>query len=333
MSIWVDVKYANLVSSNLDKFKLKSTNPYSASFRCPICGDSKKNLFKTRGGFFQNQDLIMFKCFNCGISKSLKSFLKEIAPTLYKEYTMENYTDRASNTETLVPLKKIDRTNNGALSKLKKISQLKWDHPAKLYVLNRKIPNEAHSRLYYCSKFATWTNTMIPEKLNPEKHDAPRLIIPFFDERGIMFGYQGRSFNPNDKARYISIMLRSDKKVFGLDLVDFNKKHYVVEGPIDSMFLPNCLAMSGADIDYNLLNDKSVVVYDNECRNNEIIKRMQNVLDNGYKLCIWPETMKYKDINDMVLGGLSTKKIVDIIDENTYNGAIGLMKLNTWKKI
>lgn len=333
MSVWVDVKYANLVSGKLERFKIKNNNPYSAVFRCPICGDSKKNQLKTRGGFFQSQDSVMFKCFNCGVSKKLSSFLKEIAPSLYKEYVMENYMDGpVAKEETLVPLKPDYTKSNTALSKLKKISQLKWDHPAKLYVVNRKIPNEAHGKLFYCPKFATWTNSMIPEKLDPEKHDKPRLIIPFFDEKGVMFGYQGRSFDPNDKARYISIMLRSDKKVFGLDRVDFSKKHYVVEGPIDSLFLPNCLAMSGADIDYSLLNDKSVIIYDNECRNPEITKRMQNVLDKGFTLCIWPDSMKYKDINDMILGGLSSKNIVDIINNNSYNGPIGMMKLNTWKK-
>lgn len=332
MSVWVDIKYANLVSSKLERFKVKKHNPYSASFRCPICGDSKKSAIKARGSFYQSADSVYFKCFNCGATRSISSFLKQIEPNLYKEYVMENYVDNGP--QTLKPLGSEETKTNyvvAPLSKLKKISQLPWNHPAKTYILNRKIPNEAHARLYYCSKFATWTNSIIPDKLKADK-DNPRIIIPFIDEKGVVFGYQGRSLDPNDKVRYISIMLRTEKKVFGLNTVDFSKKHYVLEGPIDSLFLPNAIAMAGADIDFDLLNDKSVFVYDNECRNKEITKRMENVLNKGYKLCIWPESLQYKDINDMILGGMSVKKVVDIIDENTYNGPIGLMKLNMWKK-
>jgi transcription elongation factor Elf1 len=334
MSSWVDIKYANLVSSKLERFKIKTYNPYNATFRCPICGDSKKNTLKTRGGFFQKQDAIIFKCFNCGVGRNIGSFLREIDPSLYKEYVMETYTDKdTKKIEEPLFAKKPQYLKSGSpLSKLKKISQLSWDHPAKIYVLNRKIPNTAHTKLFYCSKFASWTNSMIPKKLDL-KQDTPRLVIPFIDEHGKIFGYQGRSFDPNDKIRYITIMLQPDKKVFGLDTVDFSKKHYIVEGPIDSLFLPNAIAMGGADINTEVVNSKSVFVYDNEPRNPDIVKRMKKILDSGYNICIWPTSLKYKDINDMILGGISQTQIVDMIDKHTYNGMIGLVKFNEWKKV
>ena len=334
MSIWIDVKYANLVSSKLERFKIGKYNPYTASFRCPICGDSKKSATKTRGGFFQKQESIIFKCFNCGAGRNIASFLREIEPGLYKEYIMETYTDKnPKQVDAPKPQKTPDYLRSGSsLLKLKKISQLPWNHPAKLYVLNRKIPNIAHTKLFYCPKFASWTNSMIPNKLDT-KHDTPRLIIPFIDEHGKLFGYQGRSFDPNDKIRYITIMLQPDKKIFGLDTVDFSKKHYIVEGPIDSLFIPNAIAMGGADINMGVLNTESVFVYDNEPRNPDIVKRMKKVLDSGYKICIWPADLKYKDINDMILGGIKQRQVVDIINENTYSGIIGLVKFNEWKKV
>lgn len=332
MSVWVDVKYANLVSSKLERFKVKSYNPYNASFRCPICGDSKKSSTKARGSFFQKQDSILFKCFNCGAGRNISSFLKQIDPVLYKEYVMECYADSEEKPAAQAEEKNLTYVGGTHLRKLKKISQLHWNHPAKLYVLNRKIPNTAHTKLFYCPKFATWTNSMVPEKLKPEK-DTPRLIIPFIDENGVMFGYQGRSFDPNDKVRYITIMLSPDKKIFGLDTVNFKKKHYIVEGPIDSLFLQNAIAMGGADINMEVLNENSVFVYDNEPRNPEIVKRIKKVLDLGYKVCVWPNDLKYKDINDMILGGMSEKEVMKLIDDNTHSGIIALVKFNEWKKV
>ena len=334
MSIWIDVKYANLVSSKLERFKISKYNPYTASFRCPICGDSKKSTTKTRGVFFQKQESIIFKCFNCGVGRNIASFLREIEPGLYKEYIMETYTDKDPKKAELPQAQKHPSylKSGSPLLKLKKISQLLWNHPAKLYVLNRKIPNIAHTKLFYCPKFASWTNSMIPKKLDT-KHDTPRLIIPFIDEYGKMFGYQGRSFDPNDKIRYITIMLQPDKKIFGLDTVDFSKKHYIVEGPIDSLFIPNAIAMAGADINMEVLNTNSVFVYDNEPRNPDIVKRMKKILDSGYNICIWPADLKYKDINDMILGGIKQRHVIDIINDNTYNGMIGLVKFNEWKKV
>jgi transcription elongation factor Elf1 len=334
MSVWIDVKYANLVSSKLERFKINNYNPYTANFRCPLCGDSKKSRLKARGGFFQRQDAIMFNCFNCGASRNIGSFLRDVDPMLYKEYVMENYTEQNPN-KTLENKPVVKREVvwvKSPLSKLKKISQLEWNHPAKLYVLNRKIPNPAHARLYYCPKFASWTNSMIPDKLKKDR-DTPRLIIPFMDEKGKMFGYQGRSFDPNDKVRYITIMLRDDKKVFGLDTTNFNKKHYIVEGPIDSLFLPNALAMGGADINMEVINSNSIFVYDNEPRNPDIVKRMKKVLDSGHSICVWPTDLKYKDINDMILGGIEQKQIVKMIDDNTVNGMVGLIKFNEWKRV
>jgi hypothetical protein len=219
------------------------------------------------------------------------------------------------------------------LLKLKKISQLEHNHPAKEYVESRMIPTKFHSKLFYCSKFAAWTNCMIPGKLNAEK-DTPRLIIPFLDKDGQLFGYQGRSFNPNDKIRYITIMLEDRLKTFGLDTLDQTKQFFIVEGPIDSMFLPNAIAMAGADMNNKeFLNDNAVYVYDNEPRNPDIVKRMGKVLERGDALCIWPQDMQYKDINDMIIAGITQKELLAIVQNNIYKGLAGLMKYNEWKKI
>lgn len=333
MSIWVDIKFTNLVSAKLDRFKVKTYNPYLANCRCPICGDSQKNKLKARGFFFQKQDNLIYKCHNCGAGRNIGSFLRDIDPVLYKEYIAESYFDKDKPKEELAVIKTPSYMKAGSpLLKIKKISQLSFDHPAKQYVIDRGIPNEYHAKLFYCSKFAAWTNTMIPRKLKTDG-DTPRLIIPFIDKTGKMFGYQGRSFDKAAKVRYITIMLEDRPKIFGMDTVDLTKTHYIIEGPIDSMFIPNAIAMAGADLDRSIINEHSVFVYDNEPRNPEIIRRMKKVIDAGHQIVIWPLDLKYKDVNDMILGNINRKAVIDMIVDHTYSGLTALVKLNGWKKI
>jgi hypothetical protein len=207
-------------------------------------------------------------------------------------------------------------------------------HPAKKYIVRRKIPNKYHSKLFYAPKFQQWVNSYIPGKFKEGVKDEPRLIIPFIDQRGNFFGCQGRSFDPKSTLRYITIIVDENQpKVFGLDDIDISKKLYVTEGPIDSMFLPNSIAMAGADLQ-ELPLDKSntVFVYDNEPRNDEIIKRLEKTIDRGYNVCIWPGTLQQKDINDMILAGLREPDIKLIIDNNSYRGLEAKMALSVWKR-
>ena len=333
MALFLDVKYANLVSGRLEKFKIKTYNPYTANFRCPLCGDSKKNIHKARGFFFQKADSVIFKCHNCGAGRTISTFLRDVDPSLQKEYMLESYTDK--DRKTVEPIKKFTAPvflkTDEHLAKLKKISQLSHLHPAKRYVVSRKIPNKYHAKLYYCSKFASWTNSIIPDKLKTE-YDEPRLIIPFFDKDGRMFGYQGRSFDPDSKVKYITIMLEDRLKTFGLDMVDTTKRFYCVEGPIDSMFLPNAIAMAGSDMNEEFINDTVVFILDNEPRNAEIVKRLRKYLEKNYSVFIWPDDLKYKDINDAILGGMSEKQILDTIDSNIYKGLAGMIRFNDWRK-
>jgi hypothetical protein len=186
-------------------------------------------------------------------------------------------------------------------------------------------------------KFKAWVNTMIPDKFDDLDKDEPRLIIPFLDKDKNLFGFQGRSFKKTG-IRYITIMLNEDQpKIFGLDTMDDSKDIYVVEGPLDSLFLPNGIASAGGDLitplqQLDVQKDRFVVVYDNEPRNKHTVKHIEKAIDNGYRVCIWPTTLDQKDINDMVLAGYSTDKVKDIIDECTYSGATGKLHLAIWRK-
>ena len=327
----IDEHYVRLISARLDKFKQVKSGTYT--FRCPYCGDSQKHRNKTRGYFFTKNSGLVYKCHNCGVGRSFGNFLKEQAPDVYDEYVMERYkkglTGKGRNVAD--PVFKIEKPKFKKKGELQSLDRLNNEHPAVGYLLGRQIPKEHFSDLFYTDKFCTWVNTQKPT-FKDVKKDHPRIIIPFIDTNGEWFGFQGRSLNPDDKLRYITIMLDESKiKVFGLNKVDFNKTIYITEGPIDSFYIDNAIAMAGADVDWDLLTDKEVVfVYDNEKRNKEIVKRMEKAIDKGYEIVIWPDNLQEKDLNDMFIAGHDVQSLVEF---NTYSGLQAQIKLSEWKKV
>jgi hypothetical protein len=220
------------------------------------------------------------------------------------------------------------------LDDLKSISQLDDKHPAKQYVLNRKIPVEFFKKLYFCDKFGQLVNQVKPNTYKSIK-DHPRLIIPFYDTAGKAFAFQGRAFG-KEQPKYLTVKLDEDKqKIYGLERVNFQRQVYIVEGPIDSLFIDNCLAAGGADLilKNKIPKEQITYIYDNEPRNKEIIKRMYDVVENNYNLVVWPSDLRHKDINDMILAGLTKVQISDIISTNTYSKLSALTKLNDYKKV
>ncbi len=332
--LYIDHKYVNLLSNRLPRFKKLNDKTYT--FRCPICGDSKRNTYKTRGYIFSKKDTMLYFCHNCGASMQFRTFLKQQDVQLYDEYVREKYTESNNShqantvdiTKVVWPKYRID----SPLKTLKKISQLSHEHPAKNYVINRKIPNTYHHKLFYAPKFKKWINSYIPGKLNIETGDEPRLIIPFIDKKGQCFGVQGRSFFKKG-IRYVTIMFEEDyPKIFGLDEVICDKTCYITEGPIDSMFIDNSIAMAGSDLALSKLDielNDVCYIFDNEPRNSQIIKRMDKIIKRDYNIVIWPESLKFKDINDMILGGIDPMKI---IKDNTFKGLEASMKLVQWSK-
>jgi hypothetical protein len=173
----------------------------------------------------------------------------------------------------------------------------------------------------------------LPGKFENVDRDEPRLVLPFFDQNGKMFGVSARGFNPKG-VRYLTIMFDDRPKIFGLDKVDFDRQYYVVEGAIDSLFLDNAVAMAGADGNTNALenvNENAVFVFDAEPRNKEIHKRMEKIIQKGYKICIWPSDVPGKDINEMILNG--SKDVQGIIRSNIYKGLEAKLKLVEWRKV
>jgi len=282
-------------------------------------------LFKIKNNF-------TYKCHNCGIGRSLANFIKDQDLHLHDQYIMEKFKEGSTGKGTATPNPKLNfsppKFSKGDVD-LEKISDLNTSHPARVYLEQRGIKDLDY--FYYCPKFKEWTNKQ-KKTFDTLRQDSPRIIIPFKDKDGKLFGYQGRSLAPKAKIRYITIMLDEDKpKIFGQDRIDYEKPIYIVEGPFDSTFIQNSVAMAGSDIDIRTFGWSNYIwIYDNEPRNREIVNRISKSIDRGDKVVIWPKNIQQKDINDMHLAGHDVQTLVE---SNTYQGLTATLKFNDWKKV
>jgi len=332
MSSYIDLKFINDLSGRLSQFKKKTD--YLFNFRCPHCGDSQKSKTKARAYLYRVKNDMFFKCHNCGQGQNLANFIKFVDPKLYESYLLERYKKSAPATPKpefdFKPTKFKDQT---PIDDLKSIKDLPEDHPARLYCDNRKIPEKYFDKLFLSDKFMTLVNEVKPNTYKVIK-DHPRLIIPFYDTTGKVFAFQGRAFG-KEQPKYLTIKLDENKqKVYGLDKVNFQQPIYITEGPIDSLFIDNCLAAGGADLflKNKIPNENITYIFDNEPRNKEIVKRMYKVIEQNFNVVIWPEDLQLKDVNDMIMSGLTKLQLQDIISNNTYSKLSALTKLNYWKK-
>mgnify|MGYP003147859382 FL=1 len=327
MSSYIDLKYIMMLSPRLDKFKKVRDNLFN--FRCPYCGDSQKSRNKARGYFYRKKNDFFFRCHNCAKGTTFGKVLEYVDAETYKQYVMERWRGDAPNTKepefnfTAPKFKKKDPK----LESLTPINKLNTDHPARQFVESRQIPEEFYSDLYLCSKFFEWAKI---GTLVPRRQDHPRLVIPFRDETGEVFAAQGRAFG-KETPKYLTVKFQDKPKIFGLDRADLSRKIHVVEGPIDSLFVDNCLAMAGAD--FGSLPEDATIILDNEPRSKEIIRRMENLIKNNYELVIWPDSIPHKDINDMILAGMTSEDVQELIKQNTYNGLQATARLSAWKRI
>ena len=340
---YIDVKYLNLISPMLPLFKKKGDNLWN--FRCPYCGDSQKSRTKARGFVFRRKADLFFKCHNCSVGATLANLIKHVDSKTYDDYILERYREegvhRSRNSPVPKPEFKFDAPvfKKNVFKSLQSISQLPQTHPARRLVEERKL-SEFSNDLFLCPSFYKFTNTLVENKFPSLGGDHPRLMIPFRNEEGEIFAYQGRAFG-DENPKYITIKLDEDAdKIYGLNRVTHDKPVLVVEGPIDSMFLDNCIAVAGADFSKPLsiggrlmLNGELTVIFDNEPRNKEICKQIEKNISQGRNVVIWPDSIRHKDINDMIIAGYTKEQVQQIITDNTFQTASASLRFAEWRKI
>jgi transcription elongation factor Elf1 len=335
MSIFIDRQFLLRVSPKLQKFTQKKEDLYN--FRCPLCGDSSKNKIKARGYVYRKKNDYFYMCHNCGASTTFFNFLTKVDASIVKEYQLERYKNGETGNNNY---KKPDFEEAKCKPvfrekiQLESIESLPQGHFAKTYVESRKIPKSFHSQLYFAPDFKKFIEELGVEKDGLIENDK-RLIIPFFNKEKELVAVQGRALGES-KIRYITVKIMEDvPKVFGLDRIDNEKMVYVVEGPIDSMFLENAVATADSHLEgaeHSLVKSNITLVFDNEPRNKEICKQIERAIENHFNVVIWPDFIQEKDINDMILDGFTSSELQDILENNTFVNLRAKMEFVNWKK-
>ena len=339
MSLFVDLKYLQMIGNQLPLFKKKKDNLYNC--RCILCGDSSKKKTKARGYFYSAKNDLFYKCHNCNASMHFGSFLKNINELMYNQYVLERYSEGLPQNKPHQKFEdnfkmeepKFNKPKTKLLDEiLDRLDTLPEDNEAVRFCIARKIPREKFDQLYYIENVCdiAQLNESYREQV---KTKEPRLVIPFFESDGQLAGVTCRALR-NEALRYITIKVKEDNVlVFGLDNVKKDQTIYVTEGPLDSLFLPNAIAVSGTTFgkleSLDLPKDKMIVIFDNQPRNKEVCKLLDKVIQNNYNVVIWPQSIDSKDINDIVLSG---KDPLKIIKDNTFGGLQARIKFTEWKR-
>lgn len=357
MSVFIDRKYLGFVSHKLEQFKQKKTDLYN--FRCPYCGDSKKNKLKTRGFVYRKSNDYFYICHNCSKSTTFGKFLQELDGEVYKQYALERYSSgetghhnykkpdfselrgnaysrlhgfESSGQEEETPSPTLGKTWDS--TGLESIKNLPDGHYAREYIKSRKIPEKYWSEIHFAPAFKEFLDSEFPDHGKEEVPNDDRIVLFYTNERGEVTNVAGRALS-DTKIRYITIKIKDEKKLFGLHRLQKKNRVYVLEGQFDSFFVDNSVAsgdsnLGGVAAAYPELD--TVLVYDNEPRNRDIVKQIEKAINNGYTVCLFPEGTKGKDVNEMIQNGLTSDDIKSIIDTNTFSGLTAKLKFTHWKR-
>ena len=294
---------------------------------------------------FQKGTNLFFNCHNCGVGTNLGNLIKQVDPSLHKEYVLERYKSGESGFSNFkspafdIPAPRFDKVaKEKHFEHAEWVSKLPSGHFCIVYCTNRRFLSTMIDTLLFTPNYKKFCDALVPNHGKEITADA-RLVIPFYDKYNTLIGVSGRALENSDyKLRYVTLRTNEsqDKLIYGMDKVNTNELVKIVEGPLDSMFLTNCVGSGDSALiqTAKLIDaENKVLIFDNEPRNKEIVKLMDDAIKLGYNVVIWPDTMEQKDINEMVMSGISPDEIERIISSNTFTGLRAQMKFISWKKI
>lgn len=343
--VYIDRKYLLLISARLPCFTIKKEDLYN--FRCPVCGDSKKNPTKARGFIYRKGNDYFYSCHNCGMGTTFSKFLKHLDPELHREYVVECF---ASNKPACANTANVDITQmlsgpkpQNRIKRLEdltgSIDTLPDGHYAKEYVRARKVPMRFWNEIFYVEKYKSWLDETFPDHGKENLIEDARLVLCFTDRTGIITNVSGRALAAENKLRYITVKVSDEKKIFGLHRMNPKRTVYVTEGQFDSFFLPNALASGDSNLtavaDYlkREFDDPEVIlVYDAEPRNKELVKQIKKAIDGGYTVSLLPYNPTWKDLNDMVRDGLAIENVESVVYSSAARGLTAQIRFTEWRK-
>ncbi|QJT71758.1 DNA primase [Shewanella phage Thanatos-1] len=364
--MFIDQEFAFRALCFRPRFKQTPGSKFKLNCRCMICGDSLTSEYKARFWCYELKGQINVKCFNCDYSNSLSKFLKEVDPDLYREYLLEKRKESASSKKesiksvpkgssfkpTNVPemvykpfvVEEIQESDEDVLYSVKKdlakfcvsVASLPEKHPIVKYCLNRNIPKNKFRYLLFTKDWQNLVNS-VTELTYVNPRPECRLVIPIISANKKIESFQGRALDKDNPRKYMTIKSHDDAtKIYGCNTVDESKTVWVLEGPLDSLFLDNAIAITGGSLDLNILPYKSKRVFalDNEPRHIDTCKRLKKLIDAGEKVVMWNNwTVPGKDINDYIKNGASPSDIVKYMSKHTYSGLMAKHMFNNYCKI
>ena len=344
MNTILQYKYITLLGPYLDGFKNVGTNLWN--FRCPLCGDSQRNANKKRGYIYLKGNMYRFHCHNCGKDVPFKSFLYIIAPDLYKDYKEESLFGKLKREEAINVSEQCKKQSHYINTHTEKflinLTELQDDHPAIEYVRDvRRIPRVRWKQIFWTEQYQELINEHFGDKYKNSGLPSTGIVfvVRSLDpkisglENHPIIGYQLRSIDKNcPKAkRFITCIEPQKSGCFGIDTLDWNKPIYVTEGPIDSLFLPNCIAVLTSAL-YRADIPNATYINDCEPRNKEIVKQIGKAIDKGYRVTLLPDKYFSLDINDIVCNyNLSESELVNLIETNSYKGLEAKLQFSKWR--
>ena len=294
---------------------------------------------------FQKGTNLFFNCHNCGVGTSLGNLIKQVDPSLHKEYVLERYKSGESGFSNFkspsfdIPAPRFDKVaKEKHFEHAEWVSKLPSGHFCLVYCTNRRFLSTMIDTLLFTPNYKKFCDALVPNHGKEITADA-RLVIPFYDKYNTLIGVSGRALENSDyKLRYVTLRTNEsqDKLIYGMDKVNTNELVKIVEGPLDSMFLINCVGSGDSALiqTAKLIDaENKVLIFDNEPRNKEIVKLMDDAIKLNYNVVIWPDMIEQKDINEMVMAGFSPDEIERIISSNTFTGLRAQMRFVSWKKI
>lgn len=343
---WIDIKYIRLVSVYLQGFKEVGQNTFI--FRCPVCGDSKKNTLKRRGYLYATNDGSFFKCYNCGASAGLYQFLKSQNVDLSKRYQFERFGTQVEKNDIPADLLKTDRDERfkniskdqiRAFKHLTPIYRLCSDHQCIEYLRSRKIPLDIE--MYWAPSLNKMMSSIEAYRDRQFSTDCSAVVFPFRSPDKKLNYLQARIISGDSKRRYATFEIEENGlKFWGLDRVDFTKPVYLFEGPIDAMMIDNGVAFAGGNLRQGakylegLVESKLVLVYDADFKtNSDIFKDMSLAIKrDGRSVVIHDKEFEpNKDMNEAICSGWTKEEAQGYLERKTCSGLTAELKLTQIK--
>lgn len=328
----IEERLVSSLSHYLTQFKQKSKQLWT--FRCPVCGDSKKSKIKTRGYIYNHKSRYWYKCFNCDLSLPLERFCKEYYPEVYCRHIVDSFIQQDSTKDnfeeelkqTVLPIQ---------ITKEVGMLPASTNFEALQFLKSRKIPEEFYSEILFIEDVNSLLNLYTPLGYKPLAYKSSRLVIPILTESSNLVGYVTRSIKKDDPIRYYNIKVTNELFVWGQQRIDVNKPVYVVEGVFDAMFIPNAVAtLSATKFPYTVSWCKGkgaktvIIVLDNEPRNKQIRELLSRFIKEGEQVVLL--TGYPKDINDIVLQ-FPQIDIIKLLQERTTSRLSAQLDFLHWQ--